>query len=132
MCRRIITGAVILGILCAVIAAAIVFLPALLGKPVTDASSSFIQALKNQDYAAAYSMGDPTFQQQYRTAAGLQSQFNGFVPTSWTIDSFSVQNNQGTATASVTLTTNQKFKLTFALQNINGAWKISSFNIAPG
>jgi hypothetical protein len=132
MCRRIIVGGILLAIICIVVAVAIIFLPILAGKPVVDASSNFLDAIKKGDFAAAYNMGNTSFQQQSVSPAGLQSRLAGFVPSTWTLNNFNVQNDQATVSGPITLSTNQQGNVTLTLQNVNGTWKISSINFTPG
>lgn len=94
------------------------------------ASTDFMTAVKNNDYAKAYSMIDPAQQQAFGgEAEGMQQLFQdrGWNnPTSWDLHSTNVTNDQAVVWGNVTYASGVK-QMEVNLRKIGDAWKVMGF-----
>jgi len=106
----------------------------LLGKPVTDTSNQFLQALKESDYPAAFALFSPNLQAQLVSAEALQTQIteNDVIPASWRLNGFDIENGAATVTGSVTFTDHKSGSVLINLFDLSGTWKITGYDIEPG
>ncbi len=96
--------------------------------------SQYYNAVKQQDYATAYSYtsltvfnGQPVTQDIYTRAAQLLDTTRGVV-TNFSIGNITTNNSTDTVTVSVTRANTPAYDVQLQLQQINGSWKITSIN----
>lgn len=103
--------------------------------PVTTVDQ-YYNAVKSQEYNTAYSYigtnltaqnGQALTQELYTTAAQALDTLKGTV-TNYSVGVPSVTNNTATITVSVTRGSNSPYDVHLQLQQINGSWKITSYN----
>jgi ABC-type transporter MlaC component len=96
----------------------------------------YYSAVKNQDYNTAYSYistnmttstGNTLTQELYTTAAQALDSVKGKV-TNFSVGSISTNNNVATVTVSVTRGSAAPYDVHLQLQQINGSWKITSYD----
>ena len=103
--------------------------------PVTTVNQ-YYNAVKSQDYNTAYSYigtnltasnGQALTQELYATAAQALDTVNGKV-TNYSVGNISVNNDKASITVSVTRGSNSPYDVHLQLQQINGSWKITSYD----
>ena len=96
----------------------------------------YYTAVKNQDYNTAYSYISPNTttstgktltQQLYTVAAQGLDTLKGKV-TNFSVGSVSTSNNVASVTVSVTRGSDSPYDVHLQLQQVNGSWKISSYD----
>lgn len=139
--RNIIIG-ILIGLFACVICIGVVFAVtggAILGvvnslQAVGEPANGFMTALKNSDYATAYSLSDPEAQTAYGGSAdAMRSQFVGLgldKPTDWKFTNTDVTNNIATITGTVIPANGTSTNLKLTLRNSDSKWKVA--NIAEG
>lgn len=98
--------------------------------------TQYYTAIEHQDYTTAYSYvapnltasnGQPLTQELYTTAAQALDTVKGQV-TSYTVGSTSVSSNIESVTVIVTRGSTPAYEVHLQLQQINGSWKITSYD----
>jgi ABC-type transporter MlaC component len=96
----------------------------------------YYTAVKNQNYNTAYSYissnmttstGNTLTQELYTTAAQALDTVKGKV-TNFSVGSVSTSNNVASVTVSVTRGSESPYDVQLQLQQVNGSWKITSYN----
>jgi hypothetical protein len=96
----------------------------------------YYTAVKNQNYSTAYSYistnstvlnGHNLTQELYTTTAQALDTAKGKV-TNFSVGNFSTSNNIANVTVSVTRANGSSYDVHLQLQQINGSWKITSFD----
>ena len=96
----------------------------------------YYTAVKNQDYNTAFtyistnltaSNGQTLTQELYSTAAQALDTVKGKV-TNFSVGSLSTSNNVATVTVSVTRGNASPYDVHLQLQQVNGSWKITSYD----
>ena len=99
----------------------------------TETSTKFMTALKNEDYAAAFKLVLPEQQTALGGSAdGLKQLLeNGQVskPASWNFTSFNVNNDQGVVAGDVTYDGNVKKTVQLVMSKSGDTWLISGLSI---
>jgi Domain of unknown function (DUF4878) len=102
----------------------------------TSVVNQYYNAIKIQDYTTAYSYLDPNLiatngqtltQDLYTTGAQAVDLAKGTV-SSFTVGNVSLNNNIASVTVTVTRTNAPVYTVQLQLQQVNGTWKITSFN----
>ena len=101
------------------------------GKPVIDAGNAYLQAIKDGDYAGAAAMETDTFRNSDGSAEDLSVIFGENKPDSWNINSFNIQNSNGTASGTMTDQAGQTRNIEIYMVKEGDDWKITGFDIAP-
>jgi hypothetical protein len=102
----------------------------LLTQPVAAAGDSFMAALRDSDFDAAYVLMTPELQSELESAQGLQNFIvaNGVQPASWSFLSRSVNNDEGQLEGTLTTTANVELNVRLVLYNVGGQWKIAGMH----
>lgn len=100
-------------------------------QPVVDASSAYLQALSEEDYAAAYDMLTSGAQSEYETLQAFQTDMreSTFYPTRWNFNSREVNgigtDASGQVMGTVTNANGRKDRITIWLDYDGERWRIS-------
>jgi len=98
--------------------------------PIT-ASTDFMTAVKNNDYAKAYSMVDSAQQQAFGgSAQGMQQLFQDNSwndPVSWDLHNTNINNDQAVVWGNVTYQSGGAKQMEVNLRKIGDAWKVMGF-----
>jgi hypothetical protein len=132
---RLLLGCGALVLVCVVIGGAIFAFVSSEIQPAKDKSEEFMEALKSEDYEAAYAMGDPEFQEVVGSAEALRegAQANNAIPEKWSFDTGGSINSDsdGTTasfTGSVTYQDGSEHDLEMELTKIDDEWYINYFS----
>ena len=100
-------------------------------KPVSDAGDSFMGALRDSNYKAAYEICSPALQKELGTSENLRKMIeeNNVKPVKWNFNSTDMKNENGELKGTVTLTENRAGSVHIYLVKTPNGWKIKSFNI---
>ncbi len=92
-------------------------------------ATQYYNAVEKQDYATSFSYTsmNTLTQDAYTKASQLLDTAKGPV-TSFSIGNVSVNNNTASVTVSVTRGSNASYDVHLQLQQVNGSWKITSFD----
>lgn len=95
-------------------------------QPVSDVGESFMNALKNGNYAGAYALCSPALQKSLVNAQGLQRSIESGKarPTQWSFNSRNVNADVATLSGDATLT-GSAGTVRLSLVKVNGAWKVT-------
>jgi len=94
-------------------------------QPVVDAGNTYMTALRDGDYAKAFSMSTQTLQQQVGDAQGLQTAIGDQQPATWSFDSRNVNNDLGDLTGTATYKSGKSGPLHIQFNKVGNDWKVS-------
>jgi len=99
-------------------------------QPAVDVGDKFMQALKDENYDAAFATFHPALQQKVGNAQGLKRLIeNGKAhPTKWGFSSRNVNNDSASLEGTVSMTGGEGV-LSIELLKTADSWKITSFNL---
>jgi hypothetical protein len=95
---------------------------------VGDAANAFMVALRENDPDAAFALMSESLQDEIGNAENIYAALNGRTPQDWQFNSFSVRNNVGTVTGSVTFTDGSERVVRIRLDTYEGQWWVSGFS----
>jgi hypothetical protein len=95
--------------------------------PVVDRGDSFMTALKDQDYQAAYDQCSSTLQAELGSVENLQTMMQGIQPETWSYSTRSLRNGEGRLEGTVKLVDGREMDFTLRLDEEGDQWKISAF-----
>ena len=102
-----------------------------LTQPVVSSGDAFMTALATADYAGADALCTPALQGQVGSVAGLATLVQGHQPGHWNWTSRSVRNGTGLLDGDLTYADGTAGTVHLTLQQVDSAWKISSFRMNP-
>lgn len=102
-----------------------------LTRPVVTASDTFMTALKDGNFEAAYAMGTTPLQGELGSAQRLGAMFATVRPAAWSWSNRSIRNGAGTVSGSVTYTGGHQGTVIIFLLPEGDDWKISGFRMNP-
>jgi hypothetical protein len=124
-----IIAAAILGV--AILAGGIVALAMSLTRPVVTASDTFMTALKDGDFHAAYAMGTPELRRELGSPERLGAMFVQARPATWSWSSRRIRNGAGSVSGSVAYSSGGESDVAIFLVAEGDDWKISGFRMNP-
>jgi len=97
--------------------------------PAYDAAESFMTALKDKDYPAAYDLCTRSLQQEVEGVQNFRRaiESNKANPVSWNFTSRSVNNDQAVISGDGVFTAGRQADIEVDLQKVDGAWKVYRF-----
>jgi hypothetical protein len=95
---------------------------------VGDRANAFMVALRDDNAEAAFALLSDSFQRDVETAENLYAALEGRTPQDWQFNSFSVRNNVGYVTGSVTFTDGSERVVRIRLDTYEGDWWVSGFS----
>ena len=102
-----------------------------LTQPMSTAGESFMTAVRDGNYAAAYALCTPALQQELGDLSEFESTMQDNRPTKWNFTSRQVENNSGQLDGTATLQDGSAADVRLVLDQVGGAWKVSGINIQP-
>ena len=120
-------GLVIIG--CIAFFAITFFAASNLTQPMTNAGESFLTAVRDGNYPAAFALCTPALQQELGDAQQFASSMQDIKLTKWDFSSRRIENNTGYLEGTATLSGGKQASLQLALDQVNGDWKVSGYNI---
>ena len=97
--------------------------------PAYDAAESFMTALKDKDYPAAYDLCTRSLQQEVEGVQNFRRaiESNKANPVSWNFTSRSVNNDQAVISGDGVFTAGRQADIEVDLQKVDGVWKVYRF-----
>jgi hypothetical protein len=97
--------------------------------PAYDAAESFMTALKDKDYPAAYNLCTRSLQQEVESVQNFRRaiESNRANPVSWNFTSRSVNNDQAVISGDGVFTAGRQADIEVDLQKVDGIWKVYRF-----
>ena len=102
-----------------------------LTRPVVTAGDTFMTALKDGDFEAAYAMGTPELREELGSPQQLETLFGARRPESWSWWNRKIENQSGTVAGRVTYAGGGESEVTLFLLSVAGDWKVSGFRMNP-
>ena len=100
-------------------------------KPALDTPNTFLAAIRDGNYTAAYNSLGSDLQNQLGNAGNLAGRFDGLAVSSWNLTGFSAQGSQMQANGNVTFTNGQTGTISVVIGFVDNTWKIVGFDIKP-
>lgn len=114
-----------------VLAGGIIALVLSLTQPVVTASDSFMTALKDGNFQAAYSMGTPDLRTELGSPERLGAMFARARPQAWSWSSRMIKNGTGTVSGTVTFSGGAESDGAIYLLPEGDDWRIAGFQMNP-
>lgn len=102
-----------------------------LTQPMSTAGESFMTAVRDGNYAAAYALCTPALQQELGDVSEFENTMQDNRPSKWNFTSRQVENNTGQLDGTATLQDGSEADVRLVLDQVGGAWKVSGINIHP-
>ncbi len=130
-CSRGMMILLMVGLVCIGSFAALVGSVFIFTQPITEAGSAFLNALRDEDYDAAYAKMTGALQNQIGSAERLRTLITEFnaEPSVWSISYRSSSDNTGELRGTITTDNGSNHDLTLLLLREEGEWRIAAFNL---
>ncbi len=102
-----------------------------LTRPVVIAGDTFMTAMKDGDFEAAYAMATPALREELGSPQQLEALFGARRPASWTWWNRQIQNQTGSVAGRVTYAGGGESQVVLFLLSVAGDWKVSGFRMNP-
>jgi hypothetical protein len=112
----------------AALAAGIVILVFSLTGPVVAAADTFMGALRDGDYARAYSQSAPALQRELGDAQGYGRGIGPYRPASWSWSQRSIRNGTGRVSGSVTYQNGANGRVQLTMRQIDESWRVEGYS----
>ncbi len=98
-------------------------------QPIANVGDAYMTALRDGDYAKAFSLSDPSLQQEVKDAGGLQTALGSKQVATWSLTSRNISNNQGSLSGTTTYKTGESGTVDIALTQVGNDWKVAGISL---
>lgn len=111
--------------------AAIFFFVFAVTRPVVDTGDAFMNAFKAGNHQAAYALATPSLQRELGSAGTLAKMTQDYRPSEWSWSQRQLKNGVGRVEGGVTFSDGRRGSARIVLEQANGQWLVSSFQLNP-